>query len=150
MSELIRLKAPAAPGNGATVPLINTTYMADGGTPVQGPGTGNTRDWIKDNAIDRIIISFFITAQASAAAGFKCYSYDRVNAAWRQIPVNNAGTITVGGVTIGITATSDRNTFDILVDYLDEFAAEFTAGATAPTIWDVTVSAVSGDRNPGI
>jgi hypothetical protein len=125
--ETIDIGPPAAPGNNATVTLFDSTTMF-GGEPC------NAINLFK---INRVSVTFLSVNQASAASGLRSYAssdkgtnFDETQAAL-SIPATVAGVV---------------NTYDYPVDGYDDFRLTYTAGATGPTTWRISIKAIVGQR----
>lgn len=126
-NETITITPPAAPGNNATVKLIDTTTMF-----------GNeAADVISLFGISRFEVSFLSVNQASAANGLKPYLSSDAGTNWDQSDA---------GITVAATVAGTINTYDYAVDRGKDFKLEYTAGATGPTTWRITIKAIVGQR----
>jgi hypothetical protein len=121
MLQNIKIGAPLAPGNNATVTLFDSTNLFPGGLQAAGIGF--------------VTIDFTNLDQASAAAGLKGYkSVDR-GANWREDDF--------GGV-LGVQIPAGDTIVKVYVGSAEHAKITFTAGATGPSAWYVTVVSSSG------
>lgn len=119
--------APAAPGNNATVKLLDTTTMF-----------GET--WSKvipSMGLSRVVVAFLSVNQASAANGLKAYSSSNGGTNWDQIEL---------GTNVPASVAGSTQQEDLVIDLFDDFKLEYTAGATGPTTWRVTIKVICGQR----
>lgn len=125
--EEFTVTAPAAPGNNATVKLFDSTTMFG----------GEACDAIAQFGITRVEVSFLSVNQASAANGLVPSSSSNGGSNWDQ---------TEAGATVNASVAGTVETHDYAVDRYKDFKLEYTAGATGPTTWRVTIKAVCGQR----
>lgn len=124
MSEMTEVAPPAAPGNNATVILFDSTRFYTNG--------------IARANMSRVIVTFSSVNQDSAVAGLIPYSSVNGGTNWDQAEA---------GVQITAASTSGTvNTHDYAVDRYKDFKLEYTAGATGPTVWRVSIKVVHGQR----
>ena len=128
------IAAPAAPGNGATITLVDTTKWSPGGVD-----TTKSMKVIPVMGINRIIVTFLSIDQASAANGLVGYGSSNGGTNFDQIQA---------GATVNVTSAAVQ-AFDYLVDPYDDVRILYTAGATGPTVWRVTIKAIVGQRHVG-
>ncbi len=126
-NETIWIKAPAAPGDAATVTLFNSTTMFGGEACAA----------LSLFKISRVIVTFLSINQASAANGLVPSASSNDGANWDQ---------TETGITVAASVAGSVETHDFAVDRFRDFKLLFTAGATGPTTWRVTVCAIVGQR----
>jgi len=129
MSETIKVKAPAAPGNAATITLFDSTAMVTG-------TAGGNRNWLSLNNINRVRVAFANLSHASAANGLKAqYSHD-------------GGTTWLDGEASGqtVAVAAYVQTFDFACEAMSDMRLRYENGATQPTTWQVEIDCISGDR----
>jgi len=121
MNFPIRLGAPAAPGNNATVTLFDSTVTFPAG--------------LQASCIRFVTIDFTNLDQASATAGLKGYkSVDR-GLNWREDDF---------GAVLGVQIPTGDTTVKIYVGSAQHVKITLTAGATGPSAWYVNITADSG------
>lgn len=123
---------PAAPGNGATISLVDTTKWSPGGID-----TTKSMKVIALMGISRIVVSFLSVDQASAASGLIAYGSSNGGTNFDQIQA---------GATVNATSSAAQ-VFDYEVDAYDDVKIAYTAGGTGPTVWRVTIKAIVGQRH---
>jgi hypothetical protein len=121
MHQDIRIGAPPAPGNDATVVLVDTTALFG-------------KMGLRMNGIHRITLSFPGLDQASAADGLKGYTSPNHGGNWYVDTFATASTPGLPQTVAAQTATATAS-FDIDVTPFDDVKITFTAGATGPTVW---------------
>lgn len=126
-NETISFTPPAAPGNNATVKLFDSTTML-GNEPAK---------MLAVLGINRIEVSFLSVDQASAALGLRSYASSNNGTNWDE---------TQAAIAVGATVAGTVNTFDYPVDRFDDFKLEYTAGASGPTVWRVSIKGIVGKR----
>src|SRR6185312_15893499 len=87
----------------------------------------------------RLVVTFSSVNQDSAAAGLIPYSSTNGGTNWDQAEA---------GVQITAASTSGTvNTHDYAIDRYKDFKLEYTAGATGPTTWRVSIKLICGQRS---
>lgn len=126
-NETVSFTPPSAPGNGATVKLFDSTTML-----------GNeAAKMLRTLGINRIEVAFLSVNQASAALGLRSYASSDNGANWDE---------TQAAIALAATSSGTVATYDYPVDSYDDFKLEYTAGATGPTTWRVSVKGIVGKR----
>ena len=126
-NETVSFTPPAAPGNNATVKLFDSTTML-GNEPAK---------MLRTLGINRIEVAFLSVNQASAASGLRSYASSNDGTNWDE---------TQAAISIPATTAGVVNTYDYPVDSYDDFKLEYTAGATGPTTWRVSIKGIVGKR----
>ena len=128
MQETIHIKPPAAPGNGATVKLFDSTELAS----VIGPSLRHINATL-------LSIIFLGLDQASATDGLKVYgSIDR-GANWKSMDMDSTFPATVA-----VVADPGDTRYKVTLDGLDDCKVEYTAGGTGPSVWNLSITLVTG------
>ena len=122
MHQDIRIGAPAAPGNNATVTLVDTTAIFG-------------KSGLRMNGIHRVCMSFPGLDQDSAASGLKGYSSPDHGANWYPCTFAPSGDPAALPLTVAAATVSDFTSYDVDVTTHDDVKFTFTAGATGPTVW---------------
>lgn len=118
---------PAAPGNNALVKLFDSTTMFG----------AEACKAISNFGMSRLEVSFLSVNQASAALGLIPYASSNGGTNWDQ---------TATGLSIPASSAGTVSTFDYDIDIYDDFKLEYTAGATGPTTWRLTIKVICGQR----
>lgn len=138
------LAQPTAPGNNATVILAATAAKQPGGSGaiVQPPPH---MEKLRGRAT-AVTITFLAHDQASAANGIRVYAKDAAGT-WRESDrKNDSDVATIGSaapVQIPVLSSPAEKRVTIIVADLDDWAIEYTAGATGPTAttgWQLKIS----------
>lgn len=115
---------PSAPGNDATVTLFDSAVMF---WPKCLRQLNATMVEVTFNALD----------QDSAASGLKSYTSTDGGTNWvENLMRDDAGSATMG---VTISSSTEPRTYRFAVDAFDDFRLRYTAGATGPSSWGLSI-----------
>lgn len=123
----IKVGPPSAPGNNATVTLLDTTKVFG-------------QQGLRANGIHRVILAFPGLSHASATGGLLGYVSPDHGTNWYRNTFAPSGDPAALPLTVNAATATDFDTFDIDVTAFDDVKFTFTAGATGPTTWKPTIT----------
>lgn len=116
-----RIGAPAAPGNGATVTLFDSTAMLAGG--------------LQQNAVRFVVVDIVNLDVASAALGIRGYESWNHGATWEEADFD---------VPLPVQAAIGDTLVKIFVGAAPDVKLTYTADAAGPSTWHVSIVLDSG------
>jgi hypothetical protein len=131
----IRVGAPAVPANDGTAVLFDSTVTLKGGLQMSG--------------VARIRIDLAGVNQASAASGLKGYKSPDKGAHWYLSAFSATGSSASLPATTTADTGADGYSVDIFLGTCADVKFTWTAGATAPTVWNPVITLLAGDSHPG-
>lgn len=123
--DSISIKPPAAPGNGATVTLFDSAAMF-------------YPKCLRPLNAAMLEVTFNNLDQSSAANGLVSYTSVDSPAAYVQNNMKDDNGVDTMPQTI--SATDDPRTYRFVLSPFDDFQLKYTAGATGPSVWKLTIA----------
>jgi hypothetical protein len=123
--------APAAPGNGATVPLFDSTVTF-------------SKMGLAANQVTRIRFDFAGLNQPSAASGLAGFKSSDKGKTWFPCKFAYNGGTALLPATVSADTGSDSNSYDIFIGGAADVKFTFTASATGPTVWNPIITLQAG------
>jgi hypothetical protein len=128
--EIIEFGAPAVPAiNGVAVLFDSTVFFNKMGLSMMRVG--------------RVQLAFPGLDQAGTLTGYT--SKDK-GATWNQFAFGGGTTLPA---TVAADTTTDHSSYDIFVATEKDVKFTFTAGGTAPTVWNPTIKCQTGNTHSG-
>lgn len=123
--ESMTIAPPSAPGNNATVTLFDSVTMM---------GSGKQLRYLNATLLE---VTFNSLDQDSAASGLKSYTSTDSGTNWiENLMRDDSGTATMGAT---ISATDDPRTYRFVLSSFEDFRLRYTAGATGPSAWGLSI-----------
>jgi len=133
MNETVRFTAPAVPGDGATITIWNS---------ITAFGRSHMLRMTKMSMLQVLFILH--GTNASAASGLKPYCSTDGGTNWRLMDFKDASAVATMPVQVAALAAGANKRYAFEITDVDDFKLEYTAGATAPTTWELEVTGIFG------